>query len=131
LSYSLYHSGYFSPVSSEGGANEHRYEAPVIDISASGLLFAHPREELANQLLIHTDLDITLRFADRRIVIGARVRRKLQDSKRYYYGIQFLRISDDDLGYLFSKLYGKPFSSDEEQKWEGGTPPPPLELFGQ
>jgi hypothetical protein len=131
LSYSLHASGYFNPSSTNGSVKEHRYEAPVIDISASGLLFAHPREELAKQLMIHTDLDITLRFADRRIVIGSRVRRKLQDSQRYYYGIQFLRINDDDLGPLFAKLYGKPFTAEEEQKWEGGTPPPPLELFGQ
>ena len=131
LSYSLHASGYFSTSSTDGSVKEHRYEAPVIDISASGLLFAHPREELAKQLLIHTDLDITLRFSDRRIDIGSRVRRKIQDSQRYYYGIQFLRISDDDLSYLFAKLYGKPFSLEEEQKWEGGTPPPPLELFEQ
>ncbi|MBN1836112.1 MAG: PilZ domain-containing protein [Spirochaetales bacterium] len=127
LSYALYLGGYFT---TEPGL-EHRYEAPVIDISASGLLFAHPREDLAEQLLIHTDLDITLRFPDRRLVIGSRVRRKFQDDRRWYYGVQFLRLDDDDLGYLFHKLYGKQFSAEEETKWEGGTPPPPLELFGQ
>jgi len=127
LSYSLHVSGYFSAES----AGEHRYEAPVIDISASGLLFAHPRGDLAEQLLVHTDIEITLRFADRQVVIGSRVRRKFQDAERYYYGIQFLRLDDEDLAYLFGKLYGKPFSRDEESKWEGGTPPPPLELFGQ
>jgi len=125
LSYSLYRSGYFSDAS----ADERRYEAPVIDISASGLLFAHPREELAHQLLIHTDLDLTLGFADRRLVIGARVRRKLQDAQRYYYGVQFLRIDEADLAFLFSRLYGRPPSAEDEQRWEGGTPPPPLKLF--
>jgi hypothetical protein len=129
LAYSLERSGYFDQTSPDGSSSERRYEAPVIDISASGLLFAHPREELAEQLLIHTDLEITLRFPDRRIVVGSRVRRKFRDAQRYYYGIQFLRLDDEDLSYLFTRLYGRPFSAEEERRWEGGMPPPPLKLF--
>jgi hypothetical protein len=129
LSYSLHRSGYFDPTAPDGTSSERRYEAPVIDISASGLLFAHPREELAQLLLIHTDLELTLRFPDRRIVVGSRVRRKFKDAQRYYYGIQFLRLDDEDLAYLFTRLYGRPFTAEEEKKWEGGMPPPPLRLF--
>ncbi len=127
LSYSLQLSGYFTTGT---GATERRYESPIVDISAAGLLFAHPRQELAKELLIHTDLDLTLRFPERRIMIHARVRRKYQDNERSYFGVQFLTISPEDLSFLFEKLYGRPFSREEDSKWEGGTPPPPLDLFG-
>ena len=127
LSYSLQASGYFTPAAAPAGR---RYESPIIDISAAGLLFAHPRRELAKELLIHTDLQITVRFPERDLSIHARVRRKFQDGERCYFGLQFLSISPEDLTFLFEKLYGRPFSSEEETKWEGGTPPPPLDLFG-
>lgn len=128
LSYSLRLSGYFTV---GGQTTERRYESPIIDISAAGLLFAHPRQELAKELLIHTDLDLTLRFPERKIMIQARVRRKFQDDERSYFGVQFLNIDPEDLAFLFQKLYGRPFSREEDSRWEGGVPPPPLDLFGQ
>lgn len=127
LGYSLQLTGYFT----SNDSMERRYEAPIIDISASGLLFAHPRADLSDNLLIHTDIDVTVRFPERTMVIGSLVRRKFQDAERCYFGIQFLEISQDDLKFLFEKLYAKPYSSEEEKKWEGGTPPPTLDLFGE
>jgi hypothetical protein len=127
LGYSLQLSGYFT-------ANvdmERRYEAPIIDISASGLLFAHPRSDLSNNLVIHTDIELTVRFPERTMVIGSRVRRKFQDSERCYFGIQFLDINQEDLNFLYEKLYARPYSTEEDSRWEGGTPPPPLDLFGE
>jgi c-di-GMP-binding flagellar brake protein YcgR len=126
LSYSLQLSGYFT---SKTEASERRYESPIIDISAAGLLFAHPRQELARDLLIHTDLMITVRFPERRLLIKARVRRKLQDEQRSYFGLQFLAIAPEDLAFLFQKLYGRTYTSEEDNRWEGGMPPPPLDLF--
>jgi hypothetical protein len=128
LSYSLQLSGYFT---SRDALAERRYESPIIDISAAGLLFAHPRRELAKELLIHTDLDLTLRFRERKMVIHARVRRKFQDEERSYFGVQFLSISPEDLAFLYQKLYGRTFTHEEESRWEGGMPPPPLDLFGE
>jgi hypothetical protein len=125
LSYSLKLNGYFDAE----GVGEHRYEAPIIDISAAGLLFAHHREELTRDLLVHTDMQLTLRFPDRHMTIGGRVRRRFQDASRCYFAVQFLQIKQEDLNYLFEKLYGKPYSLEEEDRWEGGTPPPPLDLF--
>jgi hypothetical protein len=127
LGYSLRLTGYFT----SNDSMERRYEAPIIDISASGLLFAHPRADLSDNLLIHTDMEITVRFPGRTMVIGSRVRRKFQDADRCYFGVQFLEVSQEDLNFLFEKLYAKPYSIAEETKWEGGTPPPPLDLFGE
>jgi hypothetical protein len=126
LSYSLQLSGYFT---SGTTTSERRYESPIIDISAAGLLFAHPRQELTRDLLVHTDLEVTVRFPERRLTIKARVRRKFQDEQRSYFGLQFLSIAPEDLAFLFQKLYGRPYSSEEDTTWEGGTPPPPLDLF--
>jgi hypothetical protein len=125
LGYALHLNGYFTA----DGDTAHRYEAPIIDISASGLMFAHPRAELSENLLIHTDIDITVKFPERTMVIGSRVRRKFHDSARCYFGVQFLELNQEDLNFLFEKLYGKPYSLEEENRWEGGTPPPPLDLF--
>ena len=127
LGYSLYLTGYFA----SDDSMDRRYEAPIIDISASGLLFAHPRSDLANNLVVHSDIEITVRFPGRTMVIGSRVRRKFQDSERCYFGVQFLDISQEDLNFLYEKLYGRPYSLDEDTRWEGGTPPPPLDLFGE
>ncbi len=127
MGYSLHLSGYFTA----DGSSERRYEAPIIDISASGLLFAHPRADLSQNLLIHTDMEITVKFPERTMVIGSRIRRKFQDSERCYFGVQFLDINQEDLNFLFEKLYGKVYTLEEENKWEGGTPPPPLDLFGE
>ena len=57
------------------------------------------------------------------------MRRKFQDGERSYFGLQFLSIGPEDLAFLFEKLYGHPYSSEEDARWEGGTPPPPLDLF--
>jgi len=127
LGYSLHLTGYFT----SNDSMERRYEAPILDISASGLLFAHPRADLSDNLLIHTDIEVTVRFPERTMVIGSRVRRKFQDAERCYFGIQFLEISQDDSNFLFEKLYAKPYSREEQNKWEGGAPPPPLDLFGE
>jgi hypothetical protein len=126
LGYSLHLTGYFTSADSM----ERRYEAPIIDISASGLLFAHPRSDLSNNLVVHTDIEITVRFPERTMVIGSRVRRKFQDSERSYFGVQFLDINQEDLNFLYEKLYARPYSLEEDHRWEGGTPPPPLDLFG-
>lgn len=125
LSYALKINGYFD----DKGPREQRYEAQIIDISASGLLFAHPAERLAEELQIHTDLELFLKLGDRRMQIGSQVRRKFQDKERSYFGVQFLRIDPQDFRFLFELLYGKPLRPEDENSWEGGTPPPTLNLF--
>ena len=124
LAYSLVHNGYFK---AEAGAAR-RYEAPIIDMSASGLLFAHTNADLGRELLIHTDLELSMRLEGRQIPVGARVMRKFKDAESVYFGVLFLRISPEDFAFLFTHLYGKPFDEIYEKTWEGGAPPPPVEL---
>ena len=124
LCYSLVTNGYFKAES----ASERRYEAPIIDMSASGLLFAHNSGDLHKELLVHTDLDLTMRVGKRVFKIGARVMRKFKDAENNYFGVLFLRMEPRDFAYFFEYLYGKPFDPVYEGVWEGGAPPPPLEI---
>ena len=124
LAYSLVRNGYFRSEAS----GERRYEAPIIDMSASGLLFAHTNADLGRELLIHTDLELSMRLEGRVISIGARIMRKFKDADSAYFGVLFLRISAEDFEFLFQFLYGKPFDPVYENTWEGGAPPPPVEL---
>ncbi|HUI71175.1 MAG TPA: PilZ domain-containing protein, partial [Spirochaetia bacterium] len=124
LCYSLVTNGYFKAEN----ASERRYEAPIIDMSASGLLFAHTSADLVRDLLVHTDLDLTMRIGRRAFKVGARVRRKFHDAENSYFGVLFLKIDPGDFAFLFEYLYGKPFDPLYEGTWEGGAPPPPLEI---
>jgi hypothetical protein len=124
LCYSLVTNGYFKVENSTA----RRYEAPIIDMSASGLLFAHTSADLVRELLVHTDLELTVKVARRTMLIGSRIMRKFKDAENAYFGVLFLRIEPEDFNFLFHFLYGKPFDPSLENTWEGGAPPPPLDL---
>ena len=125
LCYSLKTDGYFA----SGVTGDRDYEAPIIDISASGLLFAHPSSELSKNLQQHADLDLTIVIDERKIVIGSRIMRKYKYSDLSYFGVQFLKIEPDDFKFLFEHLYGKQFSLESEDFWEGGAPAPELDFL--
>jgi len=131
LCYALVTNGYFKVENS----TERRYEAPIIDLSASGLLFAHSSADLVKELLVHTDLELTIQMdarppalAARTIRVGGRIMRKFRDAENGYFGVLFLRIEPEDFQHLFRYLYGKEFDQSLEGKWEGGAPPPPLDM---
>jgi hypothetical protein len=132
LCYALVTNGYFKVENS----TERRYEAPIIDLSASGLLFAHTSADLVKELLVHTDLDLTILLdggdkpsaSPRTIHVGGRIMRKFRDAENTYFGVLFLRIEEEDFKHLFHYLYGKDFDPAFEGKWEGGAPPPPLDI---
>jgi hypothetical protein len=125
LCFSLVTNGYFKVENS----TERRYEAPIIDMSASGLLFAHTASDLVKELLVHTDLELTVKMDRRTILVGGRIMRKFRDAENSYFGVLFLRIEQEDFQFLFEYLYGKPFDRSMEGTWEGGAPPPPLEIL--
>jgi hypothetical protein len=124
LCYSLVTNGYFKVENS----TERRYEAPIIDMSASGLLFAHTSPDLIRDLLVHTDLELTVKLEKRTMLIGARIMRKFKDAENSYFGVLFLRLDQEDFKVLFRFLYGKQFDPKLEGVWEGGAPPPPLDM---
>lgn len=120
LSYSLEKHGYFEQQSQ----TMTRYQEPIIDMSAAGLLFATQSEEIDNKINLLEDIDITIKIKDKKIIIGSRIMRKFKDHSTFYFGVQYLKISDADFRFLFEYLYGKPFTKKDEMSWEGGSPPP-------
>jgi len=124
LCHSLVTNGYFKVENGTG----RRYEAPIIDMSASGMLFAHTSTDLVHDLLVHTDLEMTVRIDRRTIMVGTRIMRKFRDAENTYFGVLFLKIDQEDFKFLFQFLYGKQFDPSLEGTWEGGAPPPPLDM---
>jgi c-di-GMP-binding flagellar brake protein YcgR len=124
LCYSLEINGYFTSLANQ----EKDFETQIIDLSASGLLFANPAKDLSRDLLIHTDLKVTLKFKGRSMQIGARIIRKFKDRDHLYIGLQFMDIAPEDFRLLFESIYGKSFNDEFNNQWEGGIPPPKLKF---
>ncbi len=125
LIYALDLNGYFK---TEGKEPKH-FDAQIVDMSASGLLFAHNSPELAESLVLYTDIELVIRIGKRKIFIGGRTMRKFKSRDLAYYGIQFLDIKPEDFRYLFEFLYGRTFSEEDEKRWEGGALPPSLTMY--
>lgn len=126
LAYSLKMHGYFKgtkPVPTE-------YSAQIVDISASGLLFVHPSQELADNLLLYTDFDLILQFSNRKMTVPSRIMRRFEEADTFYYGVLFLEMHPEDFRYLFDFIYGRDYRPEDEDTWEGGASPPAINLFG-
>ncbi len=124
LAYSLKINNYFKGAD----VDSERYETQILNLSASGMLFAHNSAKLKDGLMIYTDVPVVLVVKERKMVIGSRIMRKYEDALTCYFGVQFLEIQPEDFRYLFELVYGRPFTKEDGELWEGGTAPPPLEL---
>ncbi len=125
LCYSLVTNGYFKVENS----TERRYEAPIIDMSASGLLFAHtvggPGQGApgAHGPRAHRAARPRARSPSAGGSCGSSGTRKTRTS-----ACSSSRSSRTDFQFLFQYLYGKTFDPSLEGRWEGGAPPPPLDM---
>ncbi|MDC7225525.1 MAG: PilZ domain-containing protein [Spirochaetales bacterium] len=124
LAWSLDKNNYFSG----GQTKAQDFNSSIIDISASGLMFADSSEGLSDVLNIYTDLNLELRIGQRRMVIFSRVMRKFHNKGTTFYGVQFMDINPEDFRYLFEYVYGRVFTEEDSSLWEGGSRPPTLEL---
>lgn len=124
LAYTLKVNGYFKGEK----PTENVYTAEILDLSASGLLFMHTSPSLRSLVVLYTDLKIQLRLGERRMEIYARIMRKYQDGNKTFYGLQFLEIEPEDFRYLFQFVYGRDFTVEDDELWEGGAEPPELNL---
>jgi hypothetical protein len=125
LAYSLKIHGYFKGKAPEAV----EYSASIVDISASGLLFAHPADDLAENFVLYTDFDLVMQFDRRKMVVPSRVMRRFDEEDTHYYGILFLEMQPEDFRYLFDLIYGREFTREDEDVWEGGAAPPTVDLF--
>jgi c-di-GMP-binding flagellar brake protein YcgR len=114
LSYSLKVNGYFQE---KIDIVETEYDAPIIDISASGLLFVYNSEELEKELALFQKLSINFIMKEQKFIIESVIIRKFEENKRYYYGLQFKKINSKDLSLLHEYLYNRPFSPPGKYVW--------------
>jgi len=104
LAFSLKENGYFD----HGRMENEAFEGRVLDISASGLLFAYPLgSSLMTTLLIDSELTVTIEAPYRTISVIARIVRKFKDKTAGYFGCRFINIAPEDTRFLFEHLYGR------------------------
>jgi hypothetical protein len=106
MAYSLKINGYFET----GKLKNEPFEGRVIDISASGLLFAYPHCQLSSSLLPDSELSVKLATSRRTVKTNARIVRRYRDNSQGYFGCRFLDMEPEDLRFLFEYIYGKPFT---------------------
>jgi hypothetical protein len=106
LSYSLKMNGYFE----NGRLPRESFEGRVIDISASGLLFACPYSNLSSTLLVDSELKIKIIAPGRSINAVARIVRRFRDRTTGYFGCRFIDMAPEDMRFLFESIYGKSFA---------------------
>jgi hypothetical protein len=106
LAFSLKENGYF-----DGGKMKNEpFEGKVVDISASGLLFAYPHSTLSAALLPDSELAVKLITPKRSVNTNARIVRRYKDNSLGYFGCRFLDMAPEDMRFLFEYIYGKPFT---------------------
>jgi hypothetical protein len=108
LAFSLKENGYFE----HGKVNNQPFEGKVLDISASGLLFAYPLgSNVLSTLLEGADLAVTVEAPNRSINVTAKIVRRFKDKSAGYLGCRFLNMSPEDTRFLFEHLYGRQIDS--------------------
>jgi hypothetical protein len=106
LAYSLKINGYFE----NGKLKNEPFDGKVIDISASGLLFAYPHSALSSALLPDSELAVKLSAPHRSVNCNAKIVRRYKDNSLGYFGCRFLDMVPEDMRFLFEYIYGKPFT---------------------
>ncbi|GHV70090.1 hypothetical protein AGMMS49928_16320 [Spirochaetia bacterium] len=111
VAFSLKTNGFFDT----GLIKNEPFEGQVIDISASGILFAYPHSHLSAILLEDSDLAVKLVTPKRSISTKAHIVRHFKDPIMNYYGCHFSEFEPDDIRDLFEYIYGKPFTEQDAQ----------------
>ncbi|MCL2801857.1 MAG: PilZ domain-containing protein [Treponema sp.] len=104
LAFGLKENGYFD----HGKVENQPFDGRVLDISASGLLFACPLgSPLLATLLVDAELTVTIEAPNRTINVVARIVRRFKDKSASYFGCRFVNMVPEDMRFLFEHLYGR------------------------
>jgi len=111
LAFALKENGYFE----HGKVENQPFEGRVLDISASGLLFAYPLgSTLLATLLVDSELSVTIETSDRTINVLAKIVRRFKDKNACYLGCRFINMVPEDTRFLFEHLYGRRIDDSDE-----------------
>jgi c-di-GMP-binding flagellar brake protein YcgR len=98
LAFSLKENGYFE----YGRIKNEVFQGRVLDISASGLLFACPLgSNLLNTLLVDSDFTVSIQTPNRSITTNTKVVRRFKDRTAGYFGCRFMTMAPEDMRFLF------------------------------
>jgi len=112
LAYSLKINGYFE----KGKLKNDPFEGKVIDISASGLLFAYPASSsISSALKPESRLTVKITTPERSITTEATIARRFKDKTIRYYGCRFEKMEEEDHRYLFEFIYGKQLTDSDSE----------------
>ncbi|MCL2213637.1 MAG: PilZ domain-containing protein [Treponema sp.] len=104
LAFALKENGYFE----HGKVENEPFAGRVLDISASGLLFACPLGTvLLSTILIDSELTVIIETPNRTINVIAKIVRRFKDKSAGYFGCRFMNIEPEDTRFLFEHLYGR------------------------
>jgi c-di-GMP-binding flagellar brake protein YcgR len=104
LAFSLKENGYFE----HGKMQNERFEGRVLDISASGLLFAYPHgHNLSSTLLVDAELTVIIEAPNRTVSVTAKIVRRFKDKQANYFGCRFMNMVPEDMRFLFEHIYGR------------------------
>jgi len=110
LAFSLKENGYFE----HGKVENESFSGKVLDISASGLLFACPLgSSLLTTLMVDAELTVTIEAPNRTINVIAKIVRRFKDKNAGYFGCRFINIPPEDTRFLFEHLYGRQIDSSD------------------
>ena len=110
LAFSLKENGYFD----KGKIQNEPFQGNVVDISASGLLFACPLgSNLVSTLFVNSELTVTIEAPNHTVNVIAKIVRRFKDKTLCYFGCRFINITPDDTKFLFEHLYGKQLDDDD------------------
>ncbi|MDR2364058.1 MAG: PilZ domain-containing protein [Spirochaetaceae bacterium] len=103
FAFSLKLNGYFE----SGRLKNEPLKGTVIDISASGMLFAYPLASLPVTLLPDSELALKMIAPNRTIQCNVKIVRQYKENSMGYFGCRFLDMAPEDVRFLFECIYGK------------------------
>ena len=116
LAFALKENGYFE----HGKVKNEPFAGKVLDISASGLLFACPLgHTLLATLLVDAELTVTIEAPNRTINVVAKIVRRFKDRFAGYFGCRFMNMAPEDTRFLFEYLYGKQLDAANGEYFSG------------
>jgi len=91
--------------------DRYNFELPkIIDISASGLLFAYPSGSgFLSTLAEGAELTVFIEAPNRAMNLAAVIERRFEDKTAEYFDCRFVNMAPEDMRFLFERLYGRLF----------------------
>ena len=112
LAFGLRENGYFD----YGKVANEPFEGRVLDISASGLLFAYPLgTSLLATLLVDAELTVIINAPNRTLNLNAKIVRRFNDNSASYFGCRFINMAPEDMRFIFEYLYGRKIDSKDTE----------------